>query len=194
MSSSAPPAADRRVQRTRGALRDALIALLPERGWDDIGVQDLCERANIGRSTFYLHFQNKEELLAGSLSDLRTLLQLQANAMHTGKPGQLAFLHGLIDHVCEQRKLFRSLIGRRSGQVVQMRFREMLLQLVEADLAPFAAAGWRHGAALHYLAGALFEMLVWWIEGGRETPSDAIEDYFRQLALPVVTQLANPAV
>ena len=47
---------DRRSLRTRTALRDALLGLIAERGWDEIAVQDLCERANIGRSTFYLHF------------------------------------------------------------------------------------------------------------------------------------------
>ena len=43
---------DRRSTRTRTALRDALLGLIAERGWDEIAVQDLCERANIGRSTF----------------------------------------------------------------------------------------------------------------------------------------------
>lgn len=64
-----PAHPDRRVRRTREALRDALLALLVERGWDDIDVQALCVRADIGRSTFYLHFPNKEALLRGSLAE-----------------------------------------------------------------------------------------------------------------------------
>ncbi len=63
-----PARPDRRVRRTREALRNALLALLVERGWDDIDVQALCVRTDIGRSTFYLHFPNKEALLRGSLA------------------------------------------------------------------------------------------------------------------------------
>ena len=73
-----PPRVDRRVLRTRGALRDALLELMVERGWDGVDIQSLCERANIGRSTFYLHYPNKEELLKGSLGDLRAALRAQA--------------------------------------------------------------------------------------------------------------------
>ncbi|HLA33291.1 MAG TPA: helix-turn-helix domain-containing protein, partial [Rhodocyclaceae bacterium] len=62
---------DRRVQRTRNALREALVELMMERTWDEIGVQDICERANIGRSTFYMHFSSKDEWQQGAFDDLR---------------------------------------------------------------------------------------------------------------------------
>src|SRR5262249_477652 len=60
MGSRAPNPTDRRVVRTRQTLRAALIALLYERGWDAISVQDICGRAGVGRSTFYTHFADKE--------------------------------------------------------------------------------------------------------------------------------------
>lgn len=191
MSSNPLPPADRRVQRTRRALRDALLSLLPERGWDDIGVQDICERADVGRSTFYLHFQNKEQLLAGGFGDLSAMLRERGSTANEGGRGQLSFLRGLIDHVHEQRKVFRSLIGRRSGHVVQMRFREMVLQLVEADLAPVAAAGWQRDAAARYVAGALFELLAWWVEARGARSPEEIEGWFRQLTQPVIAQLGK---
>ena len=74
-----PPLA-RRSLRTRGAVRKALIELIGEHGWDDIAVQDVCERANVGRSTFYSHYTGKDALLQGGLDDLRTELQHQARA------------------------------------------------------------------------------------------------------------------
>ena len=93
-----PAHPDRRVRRTREALRDALLALLVERGWDDIDVQALCVRADIGRSTFYLHFPNKEALLRGSLADLREALRVRASGPPPGTAvaEPLAFLGGLI--------------------------------------------------------------------------------------------------
>ena len=63
----APPAApceDRRISKSKRALREALIALLEERGFDAITVNDLCERADLTRGTFYNHFSDKENLLA----------------------------------------------------------------------------------------------------------------------------------
>lgn len=175
------PRPDRRVQRTRLALRDALLALLPERGWDDIDVQALCERANIGRSTFYLHFPNKEALLRGSLADLQAALlpQPPAGAAPVVR-GSLAFVRGLLDHVHEQQRVFRALLGRRSGQVVQDRFCEMLVDLVEQDLGVSAASPWSERARAHCVAGALFQLLVWWLGSAQPQSPDEIEDAFRR--------------
>ena len=54
---------DRRIARTRRALRESLSSLVMERGWSAVSVQEICERADIGRSTFYLHYADKDELL-----------------------------------------------------------------------------------------------------------------------------------
>jgi AcrR family transcriptional regulator len=178
---------DRRVQRTRDALRDALISLLEERGWDDLNIQDLCERANVGRSTFYLHFQNKEELLVGGFDDLRAWLRAQSAPEKTAVDA-MPFVRGLIEHVHEQRNLFRSIIGRRSGHVVQKRFREMVCQLVEEEVAP-PHAGWKQKAGAHYIAGALVELLAWWVDSGKGHTADEVEELFYQLTLPSIRQI-----
>ena len=54
---------DRRVQRTRKLLREALMELILEEGYDAISIQDITDKANLGRATFYLHFKDKDELL-----------------------------------------------------------------------------------------------------------------------------------
>ena len=189
MAANAPQPPDRRVQRTRRALRDALLSLLPESGWDDISVQDLCERADVGRSTFYLHFQNKEELLVGGLSDLRSMLRAQAITVGDARPGVLTFVRGLIDHVDEQRKLFRSIVGRRSGHTGQIRFREMVMRLVAEEIALHAAGGWQRDAGARYVGGALVELLAWWVDASKARSADDIERYFHQLTAPVIAQL-----
>lgn len=178
---------DRRVLRTRLALRDALISLLGEVSWDDINIQMLCERANIGRSTFYLHFQNKEELLVNSFDNLREFICAQPNIAH-GKPsGSLPFVRGLIEHVDEQRTVFRAIIGKRSGHVVHKNFREMVNQLVAAEI-PHAAKGWQGDASARYISGALVELLAWWVDAGADQTGDDIEKLFYQLTLPAIKQ------
>lgn len=184
------PAEDRRTVRTRMALRDALLALMGERGWDDIGVQEICERANIGRSTFYTHFQNKDELLSGSFDDLRR--GLLASARPPAPPARagansattatgMPFVLGLIEHAYENRRLFRTLIGRRSGHVVHQRFKQMLAALVDEQLAP-VPPGVPRAAAVRWTAGALFELLCWWVESRSPATPQELLEMFRRLS------------
>ncbi len=180
------PAEDRRAVRTRVALREALLSLMGERGWDDIGVQEICERANIGRSTFYTHFQNKDELLSGGFDDLRR--GLLASARPAAAPARvgagaadLPFVLGLIEHAFENRKLFRTLIGRRSGHVVHQRFKQMLAELVDEQLAQ-VPSGVPRVAAVRWTAGALFELLCWWVESRSPATPQELLEMFRRLS------------
>ncbi|MHB8473326.1 MAG: TetR/AcrR family transcriptional regulator [Gammaproteobacteria bacterium] len=184
---------DRRRLRTRTALRDALIDLITEQGWDDIAVQDICARANIGRSTFYLHYANKDALLQGGLKDLQAELQRQArvrsdNARPSTKASEsFHFALGLIEHAHEQRKVFRSLIGRRSGYVVQQRFREMVIRLITAEL-PAATGTFPREAVARWLAGALVELMSWWIEQRTPLPPQELAALFNELSRPTLAQ------
>ena len=64
---------DRRVQKTRKLLQDALIELVAEKGYEAVSIQELLDRANVGRSTFYAHFQGKDQLLHSILDRLDEL-------------------------------------------------------------------------------------------------------------------------
>jgi AcrR family transcriptional regulator len=179
-------AGDRRTARTRAALRQALLALMSERGWDVIGVHQICERANVGRSTFYTHFQNKDELLSGGFDDLRRALQGSTRTPPSAPRAErsaadMPFVLGLIEHVCENRKLFRTLIGRRSGYVVHQRFKQTLVALVEDELTQ-VPAGVPRAAAARWTAGALFELLSWWVEARSPATPQELLEMFRRLS------------
>ena len=183
---TAPQPVDRRSLRTRSALRDALLDLIVERGWDDIAVQDLCERANIGRSTFYTHYTNKDALLVGSLDDLRGYLrQARREGGAADERVTFGFALGLIEHAHEQRRLFRTLVGRRSGYVVQQRFRDMVIKLVGEELPAGNAPGLPRTAAQRWIAGAFVELLGWWIEQRSPLPPPELAAMFESLAQPV---------
>jgi AcrR family transcriptional regulator len=169
---------DRRTQRTRAALRDALLSLLPELGWDEIDVAMLCERANIGRSTFYLHYTDKAAFLRSAFADLQAAVQASIKPDEVHRP--YAFLPALLDHVHENQAIFRSLLGRRSGQVVQDHMRDMLIAL-------FSSSGTAHGSAqsatatsaqAHMLAGCLMQLMVWWLGSAWQFSADDIEARF----------------
>lgn len=162
------------------------MTLMVECGWDAIEVQTLCDRANIGRSTFYQHYASKEALLKASLASLRDALLYQQGDS-PGKPAPLAFVPGLVAHAYEARDVFRALLGRRSGQYVQDRFREMLIELVQAGLVHGESPGWQAAAQAHYLGGALFELLAWWLRSNRPQKPQDIDKLFVQWSQSVLT-------
>lgn len=178
---------DRRVQRTHRLLTDALVALILERGWEAVSVQDVCERADVGRSTFYTHFADKEDLLAGGLDALGVFLREQAPLSEDSRP--LAFARGMIEHADEQRRLFRAVVGKRSGQIVQHRFRELLTDLVREDLEHFAPGHARVEVTTRFVAGAFFELLIWWLEARASLHKEELERELHRLAAPVIATL-----
>lgn len=190
--SRANESVDRRSLRTRTALRDALLELIAERGWDDIAVQDVCERANIGRSTFYLHYPNKDALLKGGLDGLQSELQRQTRASDNASQNTEAlkdfhFALGLIEHAYEQRRVFRGMIGRRSGYVVQQRFREMVIRLIMYEL-PASTGNFPRVAVARWLAGAFVELLSWWIEQRTPLPPKELAVLFNELSRSALEQ------
>ena len=81
---------DRRIQRTRRLLQDALITLILEKGYDKITVQDIIDEANVGRSTFYAHYLDKDDLMASSLELLRAELHQHLVGADNGDEGEVA--------------------------------------------------------------------------------------------------------
>jgi len=173
---------DRRVLRTRRVLREALVSLILERGWDGVRVQDICDRADVGRSTFYTHFVDKEDLLIGGLEDLGKSLR-ERFTPRTGSKEPLSFVPGLIEHAWEQKRLFRAIIGKRGGVVVQQRFRAQVVQLVRHDLSSTLPSSPERDAVVHFIAGALMEVLTWWLESRDPWPQEQVAGLFREMAL-----------
>lgn len=172
---------DRRVTRTRLALRDALLALLAEKGWDDLNVQEICDRADVGRSTFYFHYRSKEELLSEGLNDLRNGL-LASAAPGKAAGTRFAFLPGLLAHMQENRAVFRTVVGRRSGHAVERRFRVMVAQLLEREAAP-QSPEISPDIRARFVAGGWVDLMAWWVDAADAPPIDVLERQLRQLAL-----------
>jgi AcrR family transcriptional regulator len=190
MGAKLPDKDDRRVRRTRGALRDALVALIIERGWDGFSVQDLCARADVGRSTFYLHFADKEEVLGGAFADLGR--ELRSQLEHAGSSRPLGFSRGLLEHAQDHQRVYRAIVGRRAGHVVQGKMRGLVLDLVREDLAALMPPGARRDGAVAFLAGAFFELLIWSIEAKPPTNAEAADALFHELAAPALAAARSP--
>lgn len=169
---------DRRVTRSRRQLRDALVGLILERGWDAVTVLDVCARADVGRSTFYAHFGDKEDLLVSGFDDLKRSL----HARQLPAPGAFAFAEHLIEHARENQRLFRAVVGKRSGQTVQRRFREVVVTLVQAEVEAAGLAPARRDAVVRYIAGGFVEILTAWLDRPGTMKPAELAKVFRELA------------
>lgn len=183
------PAPDRRVVRTKQALRDALLALLAETSWDALSIQAMCDRANIGRSTFYLHYQGKDEVLSDSLAGLRDHL---ASQPRTGQTGGWGVLRGLLLHMVEQRAVFRAVIGKRGSQVIASRFKAMVRELLDMELSRRGLPADTRPWLASYLAGGMVEVMSWWVDAPQPPPLPALEHSLNQLAEAAIALALAP--
>jgi AcrR family transcriptional regulator len=184
---------DRRVQRTQQLLRSALLSLIQEKGFEALSVQAIIDRANVGRATFYAHFDNKEDLLMSGFEELRDSLkarQRRAHARGSVDERLLAFSHEMFAHANEYRDVFRAMVGKRSGAAVQRLLHKLLLDLVRDDVKtvlPRGAAGAiPTEASAQFIAGSLFGLLMWWMEGRMRLSVEEVDTLFRRLALPAL--------
>src|SRR5260221_289471 len=132
-------AIDRRVARTRGMLQHALISLILKQDYEAITVEDICEAANVGRSTFYAHYSSKDDLKRRGLEEhLRTLLadrQKDALATPEDRDRSLGFSLTMFEHARDHADLHRALVGSRGGTIVHGSIRQILSDLVRKGLA-----------------------------------------------------------
>lgn len=181
---------DRRIPRTRMMLQQALISLILKKDYEAITIKDICDAANVGRSTFYAHYTNKDDLKRSGLEHLRRqLVERQREALAT--PGDirdrsLGFSLTLFEHALDHVDLYRALAGGRGGSVVLGTIRRILCDLVRDELAAIAG---RNSAdvipgefVVQYVVGAYMAVLTWWLDGGAKLSPRRIDAMFRRAA------------
>jgi AcrR family transcriptional regulator len=188
-----PRAVDPRIQRTQQLLRAALMSLIQEKGYESLSVQNIIDRARVGRATFYAHFDSKDDLLASGIEELRTSLregQRRALASATADERLFAFSRELFVHADEHRTVFRAMVGKRSGGVVQQLLHKMLVDLVREEvklMLPVRRSTDTPGEAMaQFIGGGLFGLLIWWANGTRRLPVNEVDALFRRLAIPAL--------
>ncbi|MEU1387785.1 MULTISPECIES: TetR/AcrR family transcriptional regulator [unclassified Nonomuraea] len=165
------PQEDRRRRRTRRLLRDALIALVLERGYAAVTVEDITDRADLGRATFYSHYTDKESLLSQVVSDLQAELDQRLEPLvrspvtgFSGKP-----VLEMFRHAAEERDAYRVILrGEGDGRAL----REFVDARCGAAAAVFQARAEAVGVAPRIDIGVLarawvgeqISVLRWWLE------------------------------
>jgi AcrR family transcriptional regulator len=179
---------DRRSQRTCQLIRSAMLNLLFERRYDEITVQDILDRANIGRSTFYSHYFDKEDVLASIADGQLELLQQQL----TEREGEQRIIPSLelFQHVQQNQQYFRAMLQGRAREALWDAAQSALSRTIEHSLASSVteqqASVVPLSVASQYLAGAFLSFLKWWLEAETPYPPEQMDGMFQYLALPGV--------
>ncbi len=171
---------DPRITRTKKLLREALIALITERGYDAITVQDITERADVSRTTFYLHYRSKDELLISSFIDLYE--SLTPNVMVYGRD---EFARNVeccdtadFDHVAQHADFYRVMLSERGSMIFLLSVMGYLQTMFTHDtfksLLPPPEAGEPRlplNFMAAFMAGAELGVVKWWLDQGMQPPA-----------------------
>ena len=193
----AKDAIDRRIPRTRAMLQHALTSLILKKGYEAITIQDICDEANVGRSTFYAHYTSKDDLKRKGFERLRKeLVDRQREARVASgqlKDRSLGFSLTMFEHARDHLDLYRALVGGHGGAVSLGQIRQILSDLVRNELAATigknSADTVPRELVVQYIVGAFMAVMTWWLDGGAKLPPERIDAIFRRLATEGITLL-----
>lgn len=186
---------DRRTQKTRKALSAALISLMNEKNYESIAVQEILDRADIGRSTFYTHYRDKNELLVDGLQGLREFLQeAQKSAASTSTHSYekvIGFSLAMFEHASEHKEVFFSLVGGQGWTIVSKNLEEIIVQLMKKEARPLYKckpdSAIPFDLFIDFLGATFMSVLTWWSHYKKPISPKEIDTLFRALVIPALT-------
>lgn len=186
---------DRRVQRTRQLLREAVMALIADQGYDSITVQDIIDQANIGRSTFYAHYRDKDDLLISSMDDI--VHSLIADVGHasglksaTAGDHQILCVEPLFQHAKEQFRLHKAIMGGQGIEIIVRKIQTHLSQHIqvqlEHNLVENRAPSVPTPILAYHLASGVMTLLRWWLDNNKPHSPAEMDRIFQEMTMPGV--------
>lgn len=190
------PKGDRRIQRTKALLFEALLDLLIEKGYEAITIQDLIDRANIGRSTFYFHYVDKEDLLKDNIDQLRVFLKEQISlqtAVSTSEDFQFGFSLAFFQHVQGHKMIFRATVGKQSGMLVLHHMKRMIRDLVSEEVQNLQSINDKsiipQEIVTDFIVDTLMILITWWMDQKKPCSVEEVNKMFHQLTLNGIMNL-----
>lgn len=177
-----PATQDRRVRKTKARIFEALIQLMMEKGYDRVTVQNIIDRADVGRSTFYAHYRDKEALLQSGFEELRPFFEPSGDDTDPSL--------AIFRHIGEYTHVYRAIAGRRGGHIVIGYLRRLLTELYAKRLRDRTDAAQEPPvpleAVVEYLVSSLIGIVQWGLERSEPATPEQLHDWFQQLVTPGV--------
>lgn len=183
---------DRRVRRTRRLLQDALRSLVLDKGYDQVTVQDILDRADVGRATYYAHFRDKDDLMMSRFEDTRASLRDHlASFAHAREDHARSIVRAMFEHAAEHRAEYRLLVGSRSGNAILALVHKQLTKLVREHFTDAVASRGVEPAvpvdiAASYVSSALVALLTQWLDSPQRHSADDMAGMYQRMTWPAV--------
>jgi AcrR family transcriptional regulator len=162
---------DRRIQRTRQLLRDALMQLIVEKGYDTLTVQDITDRADVARTTFYLHYKDIDDLLFNSVAEMYEDLMTSGEPFRIpieGEPGSGNINAADFEHVQKHADFYRAMLSAHGSMNFLLRVLDYLAQLTLRNCTETLPPGIQPRVPLdlfaYFWAGAEIGTMIWWLK------------------------------
>ena len=188
---------DRRQQKTRAAIFAAFSKLLAEKNYGKITVQEIIDTANIGRTTFYDHFETKDELLKALCEELfGHIVHAALDRAHThgsysnGEAPASVFLH-LLQHLQENDRNILGLLSCESSDLFLRYFKNSLNHLVRLQLEqiPFCdTLGLPEDFLVNHISSTFVETVLWWLNHKQKQTPEELTGYFLRVIKPVLRE------
>ena len=186
---------DRRQKKTRAAIFSAFGALLEEKSYSHITVQDIIDRADVGRTTFYAHFETKDDLLKELCEELfGHIINSAMDCTHThglysdgNVPGSV-FCH-LLQHLQENENNILELLSCESSEIFLRYFKDSLDALIRQQFVGqnrTANTDIPQDFLVNHITGSFVEMVLWWIKGRMKQTPEELDRYFRAVIAPIL--------
>lgn len=182
---------DRRLIRSRRLLGNALMELMQEKRYIDITVQDIIDRADVGRTTFYKHFQDKEDLL---ISNLEAILENFIHHMDRGEEDQMLLSTAdFFRHVKENQDLYKAMLGGQGMDVLFNKGLALMSQKIEKHLNNIPRKKQDLSIPIpvlsNYLAGSFLILLKWWVDHKMVYSPEQMDAMYQRLVMPGTLQV-----
>lgn len=187
---------DRRQLKTRAAIFDAFIKLISEKHYNKITIQEIIDEANIGRSTFYSHFQTKDELLDAMCSEVfHHIVEAGHDASHThghsqheGVPNS-SVCH-ILQHIKENDHNILTLLSCEGNEHFLKYFKDHINELMYTNFIQYRPKPLSKEERsipdefiLNHISGAFVEMVQWWISGGLKESPEMLDEWFTSVII-----------
>ncbi len=175
---------DVRIRRTHQRLGMALLELIVDKPMSSVTVQEVLDRASVGRSTFYLHFRDKNDLL---LSQLEVFLETMSTMLSAKKEAsrRLAPVREMFEHVGAQNRLYRALAESDRlhdfFDLAQEYFTRGIEQRLQETKYPDNASQIERKVLAIAFAGSLLSLFRWWIEAGAKIPATKMDQLYHRI-------------
>lgn len=187
-ASGAQTRTDRRIKRTRSLLRDALASLIRDKPYDAIVVKEILDRANVGKSTFYTHFEDKDDLLVSSIHGMVETPDAKARR---GSPlwhdRVLWFSLPIFEYHYAHLHDGRLPVDHKAKAIHQERLAQVIIEMIEdAARVEFQSSA---DLIMQYIASTFVLVLNWWVDSHNAAAPQDVDSVFRSLVLPTLSAI-----